>query len=142
MRTIFFLLVSFAGSLFTLQAQNGKISGKIISENQSAVDYTRATVALLRSKDSGVIKLSVSNKTGDYLFENLKDGSYRVAVTVTGYQKVYSAPVELNAAQPTVSLPALSLTPAAKSMTDVTVTAKRPLIEQRIDRTIVNVDAR
>jgi outer membrane receptor protein involved in Fe transport len=33
------------------------------------------------------------------------------------------------------------LTPVTKNLADVKVTSKRPLIEQRIDRTIVNVDA-
>ena len=35
----------------------------------------------------------------------------------------------------------IELIPVAKSVAGVTVTAKKPLIEQRIDRTIVNVEA-
>jgi iron complex outermembrane recepter protein len=38
-------------------------------------------------------------------------------------------------------LPAFNLVAVSKSLTGVTVTAKRPLIEQKVDRTIVNVDA-
>jgi iron complex outermembrane recepter protein len=38
-------------------------------------------------------------------------------------------------------LPAFNLVSVSKSLTGVTVTAKRPLIEQKVDRTIVNVDA-
>src|SRR5687768_12995406 len=101
MRTIFLLLVSFASFHFTLSAQNtGKITGNITTTNQSNIDYTRATISLLRAKDSGVIKLGVAGKTGEYAFENLKEGNYRVSITCVGFQKSYSAPVQISSAQP------------------------------------------
>jgi iron complex outermembrane recepter protein len=40
-----------------------------------------------------------------------------------------------------VQVPAISLVPASKDLAAVTVASKRPLIEQKIDRTIVNVEA-
>ena len=127
--------------LFTAMAtaQNaGKVSGSIISKNEK---ISGATISLLRGKDSSVVKLSVANKEGVFAFEQIKDGKYLVSVTATGHQKSYSNIFELNAEQQTVQIPAINLNPVSKSLSDVAVTARRPLIEQKIDRTIVNVDA-
>ena len=40
-----------------------------------------------------------------------------------------------------ISLEAMELLPQAKSLTGVTVTSNKPLVEQKIDRTVVNVEA-
>ena len=125
--------------IVTAAAQNaGKISGSIITKNEK---IGGATVSLLRSKDSSVVKLSAANKEGLFAFEQIKDGRYLVSVTAAGHQKSYSNSFELTPQQQTVQLPAITLNTVSKELAGVSVTAKRPLIEQRIDRTIVNVDA-
>src|SRR5687767_5947231 len=122
--------------LSTVFAQNaGKISGSIISKNEK---ISGATISLLRAKDSSVVKLSAANKEGLFVFEQIKDGKYLVSVTAVGHQKSYSNIFELNPQQQTVQIPAVNLIPVSKSLSDVAVTARRPLIEQKIDRTIVN----
>ena len=125
--------------LSSAMAQNaGKISGNIV---QNASPAAGATISLLRAKDSTIVKLSVANKEGQYMFENIADGKYLVSITAVGYKRSYSKIIALDPQQHAVQLPEIGLTPVTKSLTDVTVTAKRSLIEQRIDRTIVNVDA-
>src|SRR5687768_10453317 len=126
--------------LFGAFAQNnGKISGNIISKTEKSV--AGATVMLVRAKDSATIKLSVANKEGVYAFEKIADGKYRIAVTAVGHQKSFSDLIELNPQQPAIQVSAITLNPATKSLTDVNVVAKRQLVEQKIDRTVVNVDA-
>ncbi len=125
-------------SLAYAQSQN-KISGTIISSNSKVAEG--ASVSLLRARDSGTVKLSVANKEGVYVFENMANGKYLVVITAIGHKKTYSQPIEIGAEQQMVQLPAINLIAVSKSLNDVTITAKRPLIEQRIDRTIVNVDA-
>jgi len=133
------LVASFLLVISTAIAQNaGKISGSITSKNAKAVEG--ATVSLLRAKDSAMVKLSAANKEGVFAFE-VADGTYVVSVTAVGHQKSYSGIIEINPQQQTIQVPALELVPVSKSLAGVTVTASRPLIEQRIDRTIVNVDA-
>jgi outer membrane receptor protein involved in Fe transport len=134
------LFPSFLLFVSTALAQNiGKISGSIISKNSKAAEG--ATVSLLRAKDSATVKLSASNKEGLFSFENLANGKYLVAVTTVGHKKSYSKTIEINPQQNTVQLPAITVVAVSKDLADVTVTAKRPLIEQRIDRTILNVEA-
>jgi len=125
--------------LATAVAQTGgKISGSIA---QNAKPAEGATVSLLRAKDSATVKLSVANKEGVYVFENIADGKYLVSATAVGHRKSFSQPIDVNPQQRSIQLPAITLILLEKSLTDVTVTAKRPLVEQRIDRTVVNVEA-
>src|SRR4030095_4102113 len=66
---------------------------------------------------------------------------YFVTVTNVGYNKVSSKAFEISSSQSSIVLPALLITEQAKDLAGVTVTAKKPFIETKIDKTIVNVDA-
>src|SRR5262245_35956131 len=129
----FFLILTGA------MAQNpGKISGTVL---KNTIPAEGATITLLRGKDSASVKFSAANKEGAFIFENLPYGKYLLSATAVGHKKAMSSIVELSSQAPSVQIPTISLAPLPKDLNDVTVTAKRPLIEQKIDRTIVNVEA-
>ncbi|MBC7826247.1 MAG: TonB-dependent receptor [Chitinophagaceae bacterium] len=121
------------------QNKSGKISGAVTDDKQKGIDG--ATISLLNSKDAKLVKVDVTDKNGRYEFDKIADGSYIVSVTVTGFQKKASEPFSISADNPFVTINTLQLLPAAKSLGEVTVTGKRPLIENKIDRTVVNVEA-
>jgi outer membrane receptor protein involved in Fe transport len=121
------------------QLKTGKISGTVIDGNTKTIES--ATITLLRAKDSSVAKMSVADKTGKYSFDNVAEGSYLVSITAIGHTKGFSETFAVNTVNPAVTVKTIELVPEAKSVGGVTVTAKKPLIEQKIDRTIVNVDA-
>ncbi|HEY0355252.1 MAG TPA: outer membrane beta-barrel protein, partial [Flavisolibacter sp.] len=122
----------------TLAQNTGRVTGNVFQNEKPA---NGATVYLLKSKDSSVVKLSMAGKEGSYSFEQVAGGTYLVAVTSTGYQKTFSVPFEFNPGQQEIQVSPIHLIPASSSLTGIVVTASRPLIEQKIDRTIVNVDA-
>src|SRR5688572_8571000 len=126
---------------FVSQAQikNGKISGTVIDGNTKTIES--ATITLLRSSDSSVAKMSVADKTGNYVFDGVPEGRYLVSITAVGHNKGFSETFEISSSNPAVTLKTIELTPVAKAIGGVTVTSKKPLIEQKLDRTIVNVDA-
>jgi iron complex outermembrane recepter protein len=130
------ILTVFAG-LFATAQSTGKISGVVADGSQKTIES--ATISLLRSKDSVAVKYSVADKNGNYKFEDIKPGSYLVSFSAVGHKKGFSPVFEVGASP--VILETITLLPADKTMDAVVVTAKKPLIEQRIDRTIVNVDA-
>jgi iron complex outermembrane receptor protein len=117
--------------------RGGTISGTIYQENKPAVG---ATATLLRVRDSSVVRLAAADREGRFTLENIPDGAYLLAATASGHRKTLSAPFKVEGGQG-LSLPTLTLLPQASSMGEVTVTARRPLVEQKIDRTVVNVDA-
>ncbi|MES2777878.1 MAG: TonB-dependent receptor [Bacteroidota bacterium] len=129
------LVLFFLGAI----AQNaGTVSGRIVKTGNP---IEGATVSLLRAKDSATIKLAASGKDGFFEFGKVVDGKYLVGVTAVGHQKVISGAIEIGPQQRDLRLPNISLSVAGKDLEGVTVIAKKQLIEQRIDRTIVNVDA-
>ena len=121
------------------QVKNGKVNGVVVDGSTKTVES--ATITLLRVKDSSVAKMSVADKTGNFVFEAVPEGKYIVSITAVGHQKGFSETFEINEANLSVTLKTIELVPQSKSIAAVTVVSKKPLIEQKIDRTIVNVDA-
>jgi iron complex outermembrane receptor protein len=121
------------------QIKNGKVSGKVIDGNTKTIES--ATITLLRAKDSSVAKISVANKEGNFVFENVTEGKYLVSITAVGHSKGYSAAFDVNESNSLVALKTIELVPVSKELSGVSVSARKPLIEQKIDRTIVNVEA-
>src|SRR5688572_28028793 len=141
MRKFLAFFIALVTLAFSSQAQksSGRVSGQVIDGNTKTIEA--ATITLLRAKDSTVAKISAANKDGNFVFENVGEGRYLVSITAVGHTKGFSELFEITPANTNVILKTIELVPLAKSLTGVTVAAKRPLIEQKIDRTIVNVEA-
>jgi iron complex outermembrane receptor protein len=133
--TIAFLLASF--NSFS-QETTGKVSG-VVTGNERSVEG--ATVTLLKAKDSSIAKLAVTNKSGNFEIEKVRFGSYLVSIQSVGFEKYYSKKFELASSANSYDLASINLTALNKQLKDVAVTAKKPLVEQKIDRTIINVEA-
>ncbi len=130
------LIIALIGQAQTAKTQ---ISGSVIDGSQKTIEA--ATIALLRAKDSSIAKYSVADKNGNYVFENIANGKYLVMISASGHQKGYTESFEVSELKPVVNLKTLELIPASRAMTNVIVTAKKPLIEHKIDRMVVNVEA-
>ncbi|HVG40713.1 MAG TPA: TonB-dependent receptor [Chitinophagaceae bacterium] len=143
MRKITTMLAAAFLSTFSLagyaQTKTGTIKGAVTDGSQKNVES--ATISLLRAKDSSVIKLGVADKGGNFSFENISSGKYLISISAVGHQKGYSKQFEISDDKTAVDLKSIELLPQTKSLNAVVVTAKRPLVEQKIDRTIVNVEA-
>ena len=142
MKQFFSLLaaMSIAVCSYAQSASGGKITGSIKDGgNQKIIDA--ASVSLLRAKDSSLVKVAVADKDGNFSFENVKDGNYLVLATSVGHSKSYSSQFSIAADKLSAHVGVLQLIPAEKALKEVSVTAKKPLIESKLDRTIVNVEA-
>ncbi|MET0391878.1 MAG: TonB-dependent receptor [Chitinophagaceae bacterium] len=141
MRKLLILLTALLSLSFVSQAQThtGKITGTVVDGSTKTIES--ATITLLRAADSSVAKISVADKTGTYTFEGVSEGRYLVAITAVGHDKGFSETFEISAAHPAVVLKTIELVPQAKAIGGVTVTAKKPLIEQKPGKMVMNVDA-
>jgi len=137
--SIFFILSS---KLLTAQVQQGAISGTIIDGGDQKV-INAATISLFKLKDSSLVKINLADKSGNFLFENVTFGKYYLLVTSAGRQQVYSPVLELNNNRSSINAGKLQLKENVKTLNEVSVAAaiKKPFIERKIDRTIINVDA-
>ncbi|MCY7350569.1 MAG: TonB-dependent receptor [Cytophagaceae bacterium] len=118
-------------------ADRGTIRGTITDANRNAVEF--ATIMLLKSTDSTLIKGTVADAGGLFKLENVVEGSYLVAASQVGFQKTYSQVFKLNAGQ-TLALPEFHLPELSNQLNEVNVVAQKPFIEQQIDKTVVNVE--
>lgn len=140
MKQVFTLLMILAFFSFAAQAQKGgRVSGAVTDGTQKNIES--ATISLLKAKDSSAVKFAVASKDGKYTFEGVAGGAYLISVTAIGYEKGFSPAFEISLEKPEVQLKTIELVPVQKAMNAVTVTARKPFIEQKIDRTVVNVDA-
>lgn len=141
MRKIITFAAVFLGvtTVVNAQAKKGKINGSIKDGSQKNIET--ATITLLKAIDSSSVKFAVANKNGDYEFVNISEGKYIVAVISIGYEKVFSTAFEITEAKPEMKLGTITLIETAKNLEGVTVTAKKPFIETKIDKTIVNVES-
>ncbi|MBO9205528.1 MULTISPECIES: outer membrane beta-barrel protein [Niastella] len=117
-----------------------RISGKVLSETGKPLPA--ASVALIHLHDSLQVLAGTTNNEGLFEFDNVPADSLLVAVTAIGYRKYYSAPVSLQPESSPLLLPAIQLQKLdGKTLQQVTVVGKKNLVEQEIDKMVVNVDA-
>jgi hypothetical protein len=84
----------------------------------------------------------ITDADGRFRFNNLPFGKYRMTITYVGKKTYQIDSLSIDPTHPLVDLPPIILGSAsAQTLKQVTIVSKKPLIEQRIDRTVVNVDA-
>ncbi|MEM1322522.1 MAG: TonB-dependent receptor [Bacteroidota bacterium] len=130
----YLILLSFLLLVSTLTAQQNW-SGQVKGTDGQALEY--ANVLLYKMPDSSFVRGAVTGKEGYYFFEQLASGAYFLNASLLGYGDYYSPAVELDASgdiQHDVVLREDGLMLEA-----VDVVAEKPLFEQKIDRTVVNV---
>jgi hypothetical protein len=117
------------------QTSEGKVTGIVTDSTKKPVAF--ATINLLKPGQPPVsFKRTYTNKQG--VFELTADsGSYILAVTHTGFA---DATIELNIKSGETKVDDLIISPAHHVLQNVTVTAKKPLIEQGDDKITYNVE--
>ncbi len=131
--------LSLLGFLSVSNAQEGThVSGFVSGSDKKPVES--ATISLLKASDSSVIKSTVADSKGAYHFEKINEGMYMVSASAAGHKSTYTQPFMVINGGPVIRQQ-LELPVLAKDLAAVKVTTKKPLIEQKADRVVVNVDA-
>src|SRR5581483_3338979 len=119
------------------QSAQASIHGKIQAGNAMPADA--ATVVLLSSRDSSVIKSTISSREGAFNFTDIEAGSYLIFVTKLNYIKSYSGPYKV-ADGKDLDAGIIALQQGATQLSGVTITGKRDFVEVHPDKTVLNVD--
>jgi len=120
------------------QSGTAQLSGKIAGADGNPINA--ATVNLLHAKDSAIVKTTISKPDGSFAFNGLTANSYQLQISATSYQSYRSGIITITD-QKQVSLPVTTLSPVNRTLKAVEVTAQKKFIEQKADRTVVNVNA-
>jgi hypothetical protein len=129
-KILFLLLVVLPAAIYAQQIQG-------IVKDDGGNFLNGATISLLKAKDSAVVKLAIS-KNGIYIFGSPAQGEYRVMITNVGFKTSYSQKFSFGTGD--VTIPEMILVRSATGLSNVNVTAKKPMVEVRADRTVLNVE--
>lgn len=119
---------------FSMQAQN--IQGIVKDEEGKPINAV--SVSLKSAKDSSVIKFGVTDKTGQYRFTDINAGNYFVSASAVGLAPTDSRPFQYQGS--TVEVPEISLAKLSTNLQAVVVQSRKPMIEVKADKTILNVE--
>jgi hypothetical protein len=134
MRNLF--LISLLMAMSFAAFSQGSVKGKVTDKKNQSVEF--ANVLLLNAADSSLAKGDLSDSSGTYYFENIKNGKYLIFVSMVGYNQIYSAPFNLD--KGTFVVPTFTFGEGIK-LDEIEVVAKRPFIELSANKLIVNVES-
>ena len=124
----------------SLKAQKtAKITGFIKdSITHAAIDY--ASIALFKTGDIKPIDGVVTNTKGGFTLSNVKKGSYKMVIGFIGYKRKTIEAIKVDGVNSVVDLGDLFLSSESKLLKSVTVTGKVPIIQNKIDKIVYNVE--
>lgn len=129
MRTIILFLILICSVILKSFGQHN-IYGTVKNKAGNPIEF--ATVSL--QKDTVIIKSTLTNNTGVYRFDNVSAGQFRLIFSSVNYRKEIVEVVTKDSLNIHVILQ-----PDTGKLAAVSVAAKKPLIERKVDRYIVNV---
>ena len=133
--TVFFLLSGIAKAQSVL-----KIKGRVTTTSNQPIG--QLPVMLLAPKTNAVIKIEFTDSDGNYIFDNLSENEYQIQIEDPSYKGFLGKIITLTSANPEIELPLILLEPTGvNQLNEVVIKQKKPFVENKIDRTVVNVDA-
>ena len=87
--------------------------------------------------DSLLVRIGITNNGGIFLIRGIKPGNYLLALSKEGYKKQY---LQVTVNDNKLALPPIILLDDVKNLMGVTVTSRRALVEQTVDKIIYNVE--
>lgn len=132
LRVSFFLLAFLSVAAAFSQKRTNALAVKILSPQ--SVPLSCASVELLKV-DSSLLKITVSDSSGHALFTDLHLPQYLLRVTRIGYATAFFT------VRPGPEPVPITLQAAENTLDGVTVSTRKPFLELKPGRTVVNVDA-
>jgi hypothetical protein len=94
-------------------------------------------ILLLNFGDSSLIKGTITNTAGNFNFANVVTGRYLISISYTGFKTVFTQPIEVK--KEDINISGTQLMKEEKDLITITVEARKPMFEQKIDRMVINV---
>ncbi len=130
-KLILFIIIA-ASSLhsFSQSADQGIIAGNVLDENKKAIEGV--TVVLINLTDTTKRRTTVSDKSGEFLFEKIALGYYRLRLSNVGMQNLTLDSIHLRQERFDFNLNDVLMKPNAnQQLEEVIVYAEKPLIQSK-----------
>jgi outer membrane receptor protein involved in Fe transport len=138
MKKLFLTMFALTMTLSSWAQSSFSVTGNVLDEKSEALPF--ANVLLLSSADSSLSKAMASELDGSFAIEISKSGNYFVKISSVGYEDFLSPKFQLNKESSNFKFQPIKLIQSTNALDEVKVVAKKPFIEQQIDRTVVNVE--
>jgi outer membrane receptor protein involved in Fe transport len=133
MKNLYLLLFVFSSLTISSQVT---ISGSVKDPQGATLPF--CSIALLNAQDSSLVKGAISDENGTYTINEVKAGIYMILGSFTGYKDLYSKTFELKPENKSATVD-LSFPEETILLNEVAIVAKKPFLEQKADRLVVNV---
>lgn len=130
-------IVLYCTFLFSINSIAQKQISGVVEDANGVLSYVN--VLLLQPSDSSLVTGNLTDEKGVFLLEKIEAGEYILQVNMVGYQNQYSDVFSLEDKSGVFDFPKITLLESTSELNEVQVVAKRALIEQKIDRMVVNV---
>src|SRR5690606_11744117 len=80
-------------TVFTVQAQQGEISGRVVNEQR--VPLANVSIHVLTAKMGALIKTGLTDEQGRYTINNVPSGEFVIQASSVGYETAKSTPISV-----------------------------------------------
>lgn len=110
------------------------ISGVIQSENLEKMAFNE--VYLFQNSDNTLLKTELTDENGAYSFQSISKGSYTLKINSDGDLKA----IKTFDLQNNLNLGSITVEKKAEKLQEVVIEKKKPFIERKLDKLVVNVE--
>jgi len=114
-------------------SQSFNIKGKVLNLHKTPISFVNI---ILQSNDSSYIKGTTTNENGFFYFDKLKNDNYILKISYLGYEERFRKIVLDN----DLILNSIILVESAENLSEIELTAKKPIIQQKTDRLVFNIE--
>ncbi len=116
----------------------GEIKG-VITDDITGENVEFASVVLYNLESNNIDEGVLSSSDGSFVFSKIKRGKYLIKIDFIGYKSYSSEEIIINKNNRNIDLGNIKLHHDVAIIDDVTVTAERTYIENKIDKKVVNI---
>ncbi len=130
------MLISLNLPTFLFGQNNEKflISGIIESENKEKMAFHE--IYLFQNSDNKLLKTELTDENGTFNFQSISKGNYTLKINSGGELKT----IETIDLQNNIELGTLTVISQTKQIQEVVIEKKKPFIERKLDKLVVNVE--
>lgn len=121
----------------TIQAWAGSVEGRVSDVNKQPMPFVN--VILYQTDGTTMVKGTITDESGDFNLQNIKDGSYKLSIQMMGYKTV-THNVALSANNHHKVHINTTLEEDSEQIEEVAVVAQKSSMKLDIDKKVFNVD--
>ncbi len=129
--------LSFSFSIVHAQTFQAKITGKLLDEKQSAISF--ATLSLFNKTDSNLVKGTISNEQGDFIFEHINTGKYIIKIEAVGFETKLLEVNQIDSNKLIFNWNNIILQTNIQQLNEVNFIKKKAIVVRKSDQTILNI---